>query len=119
MVPKRLKQARKLAGISQEKLGLLAGIDEATARSRISQYENGFHTPTFKLMCEIAKHLNVPEGFFYTTDDVLAEKILNYRNMDAIEELRSIQEIDKAITIINIGVDYLNTMINKEKNNKI
>lgn len=43
MVPQRLKSARLRAGYTQEKLGVLAGIDEATARSRISQYEWYLH----------------------------------------------------------------------------
>jgi len=41
MIPKRLKTARLAAKLSQEKLGVLAGIEESTARSRISQYESG------------------------------------------------------------------------------
>ncbi|MDM7213897.1 transcriptional regulator, partial [Klebsiella pneumoniae] len=31
MIPKRLKDARLRAGLTQEKLGVMAGIEEATA----------------------------------------------------------------------------------------
>ncbi|HFI5337011.1 TPA: helix-turn-helix transcriptional regulator [Serratia liquefaciens] len=76
MVPQRLKSARQRAGLTQEKLGVLAGIDEATARSRISQYENGTYTPTFTTMCALARVLDVPECYFYILDDVFSEKVL-------------------------------------------
>ncbi|MBN3144004.1 MULTISPECIES: helix-turn-helix domain-containing protein [Pectobacterium] len=76
MLPIRLKTARLRANLTQEKLGVLAGIEEATARSRISQYESGIHRPTFEMMCAFAKVLNVPECYFYTVDDEFAEIIL-------------------------------------------
>ncbi|ASO09165.1 transcriptional regulator [Salmonella enterica subsp. salamae serovar 57:z29:z42] len=77
MLPIRLKTARLRANLTQEKLGVLAGIEEATARSRISQYESGIHRPTFEMMCAFAKVLNVPECYFYTIDDRFAEHILD------------------------------------------
>ncbi|HEJ9124499.1 TPA: helix-turn-helix transcriptional regulator, partial [Serratia marcescens] len=61
---------------TQEKLGVLAGIDEATARSRISQYESGTYTPSFTTMCALARVLNVPECYFYVLDEGFAEKVL-------------------------------------------
>ena len=45
IVAKRIKQARELAGLSQQELGIRAGIDELSASSRISQYERGVHSP--------------------------------------------------------------------------
>ncbi|MCI4187859.1 helix-turn-helix domain-containing protein [Dickeya dianthicola] len=80
MLPIRLKTARLRANLTQEKLGVLAGIEEATARSRISQYESGIHRPTFEMMCAFAKVLNVPECYFYTVDDDFAEIILKIYN---------------------------------------
>ncbi|ABS48503.1 DNA binding protein [Yersinia pseudotuberculosis] len=76
MNPERLKSARKTAKLSQEKLGVMAGIDEATARSRVSQYEKGFHTPSFELVKKFAMILNVPECYFYIVDDVFAAAVL-------------------------------------------
>lgn len=76
MVPQRLKSARLRAGYTQEKLGVLAGIDEATARSRISQYESGTYTPSFTTMCALARVLNVPECYFYVLNEEFAEKVL-------------------------------------------
>lgn len=76
MIPKRLKTARLKAKLTQEKLGVLAGIEEATAYSRLSHYENGTHKPTFELVCSFARVLDVPECYFYTVDDEFAEEIL-------------------------------------------
>ncbi|WP_145515763.1 helix-turn-helix domain-containing protein [Yersinia aleksiciae] len=76
MIPKRLKTARLKANLTQEKLGVLAGIDEATAYSRMSHYESGTHRPTFETVCAFARVLNVPESYFYTLDDSFAEALL-------------------------------------------
>ncbi|EIV0761062.1 helix-turn-helix transcriptional regulator [Escherichia coli] len=81
MLPIRLKTARLRASITQEKPGILAGIEEATARSRISQYESGIHRPTFEMMCAFAKVLNVPECYFYTVDDHFVEIVLRDYNI--------------------------------------
>ncbi|HHX3545987.1 MULTISPECIES: helix-turn-helix transcriptional regulator [Enterobacter] len=76
MLPLQLKTARRQAGLTQEKLGILAGIDESTARSRISQYENGTYTPSFVTMRALARVLNVPECYIYILEDTFAEKVL-------------------------------------------
>ena len=76
MLPHRLKEARLQKGISQQKLGILAGIDEATASARMNQYERGIHVPDFELICRLAKILNVPSCFFYTLEDELAALVV-------------------------------------------
>lgn len=38
---RRLKEARQRAGLTQERLGVLAGIDEMSASARMNQYERG------------------------------------------------------------------------------
>lgn len=78
MLPQRLKAARLKAGLSQERLGILAGIDEATASARMNQYERGIHTPDFELACRLASVLQVPACYFYAVEDDLAEMILDY-----------------------------------------
>ncbi|WP_131024637.1 helix-turn-helix transcriptional regulator, partial [Klebsiella variicola] len=52
MLTHRLKEARIRASLSQERLGILAGIDEATASPRMNQYERGTHAPDFSLACK-------------------------------------------------------------------
>ncbi|HAT1658811.1 TPA: helix-turn-helix transcriptional regulator [Legionella pneumophila] len=74
-LPKRLKEARLAAGLSQRQLGITAGIDEFSASPRINQYETGKHTPDFTTLKQLAKVLSVPTAYFYTEDDRLAEII--------------------------------------------
>jgi len=78
MLPHRLKEARLRAGLSQQKLGILAGIDEATASARMNQYERGIHTPDFALACRLAEVLEVPACYFYTVEDDLAEVVVGW-----------------------------------------
>lgn len=88
MLPIRLKTARLRANLTQEKLGVRAGIEEATARSRISQYESGIHRPTFEMMCAFANVLNVPECYFYTVDNEFSEIILKLHNGEIVQWIK-------------------------------
>ena len=72
MLAHRLKQARLRAGLSQEKLGKLAGIDPMSASARMNQYERGKHSPDYQLMCRVAEILIMPVSWFYTEDEEMA-----------------------------------------------
>ena len=82
----RLREARKAAGITQERLGVLAGIDEASASARMNQYERGKHQPDFTMAERLAAALDVPEGYFYTKDDTLAALMLRYHRGTKAEQ---------------------------------
>ncbi|WP_095124670.1 helix-turn-helix domain-containing protein [Pseudomonas sp. Irchel s3a12] len=69
---KRLKEARKLRGFSQERLGIEAGIEPATASARMSQYEKGVHQPGESIVKQIAAVMNLPVPYFYCEDDETA-----------------------------------------------
>jgi transcriptional regulator with XRE-family HTH domain len=69
MISERLKAARLRAGLSQEKLGKLAGIDPTSASARMNQYERGKHSPDYRLMCKVAEILKMPVSWFYTEDE--------------------------------------------------
>lgn len=71
----RLKMARKEKKLSQERLGILAGIEESSASARMNQYERGKHVPDYLMLSRIAQALDLPLGYFYTEDDELAEII--------------------------------------------
>jgi transcriptional regulator with XRE-family HTH domain len=81
VVAKRIRQARELAGLSQQELGVKAGIDELSASSRISQYERGVHAPDFPTAERLAKALRVPAPFLYAADDSLAIWILAFAKL--------------------------------------
>lgn len=78
MIPERLKTARKKRHYTQELLAIKAGIDESTASSRISQYENGYSVPSYQLMQKIASILQIPTCYFYCDDEELADYLINY-----------------------------------------
>lgn len=77
-LPRRLKEARIAAKLSQKQLGITAGIDEFSASPRVNQYETGKHTPDFLTLKRIADVLSVPTAYFYAEEDDLAEMIRNY-----------------------------------------
>lgn len=75
---KRLKQARDAVGLSQKQLGILAGLDEFVASTRINRYERGVHEPDAGIAMRLAGVLNVPRAYLYADDDAMAELILAY-----------------------------------------
>lgn len=66
------------ADLSQEKLGVMAGIDEFSASARMNQYERGKHTPNYQLVIRLAKVLELPTAYFYAEDDQVAELLIIY-----------------------------------------
>jgi len=78
MIGKRLRAARKKAGLTQAELAKAAGIDQTV--SRISHYETGSHTPNFQQACKFADVLGVPECYLYCRDDLLAEYLISVYN---------------------------------------
>jgi len=69
VIARRLRQAREARQLSQERLGVLAGIDEYSASARMNQYERGKHAPDYAMVTRIAAVLNYPPAFFYADSD--------------------------------------------------
>jgi len=78
---RRLRQARLRASLPQDRLGVLAGLEESSSSARISRYESGVHEPPVKFAEELAKVLGVPVAFLYCSDDRLAEIIIAYSSI--------------------------------------
>ena len=74
----RLKAARLSKGLSQKSLGILAGIDEFVASTRINRYEKGVHQANIEIAQQLATALEVPLAYFYMVDDQLAELTLSW-----------------------------------------
>lgn len=88
MVPKRLKEARTEAGLSQEKLSRLLSLEEGVnTRSRFSSYEVGRTEPPFSLMKRIAELLDYPVNYFYTEEDEFAKAVLEFHRKRTSPEL--------------------------------
>jgi transcriptional regulator with XRE-family HTH domain len=88
VLSKRLREARAAAGISQEQLGILAGIDEFSASARMNQYERGRHSPNLQLMGRIAKVLSLPVAYFYADEDQLATLLATYGRLSSKQRKR-------------------------------
>ncbi|OOR89471.1 transcriptional regulator [Moraxella caviae] len=67
---RRFKQARKAKNLSQEKLGVLIGLDEFVASTRINRYEKGVHLPDLTTLQNIAHALDVPSAYFFADDEL-------------------------------------------------
>ncbi|WP_151869895.1 helix-turn-helix domain-containing protein [Acinetobacter sp. TUM15509] len=82
----RLKAIRKTQKISQEKLGLLIGLDEFVASTRINRYEKGIHTVDPNTAERIAKALDEPLSFFYAETEELAELNRIFYHLDTAQK---------------------------------
>jgi len=89
----RIFQARVAIGLSQEKLGVLIGLDEGTASTRISRYENGIHEPPISTAKNIAKALKVPLNYLYSDQDEIAELILHISKLSKNEIIEITQRL--------------------------
>lgn len=85
MFGRRLREARLRAGIAQDRLGVMIGLDESCSSARMSRYENGIHEPPFQIIQLLAKTLHVPAAYFYAEDDNLAEWILAFGQLKSFE----------------------------------
>lgn len=74
---KRLKEARELAGLSQRRLGIEAGLDEFVASTRVNRYERGVHEVDTVTAGQLAKALRVPRAYLYADEDAVARMILS------------------------------------------
>ncbi|NHZ78047.1 helix-turn-helix domain-containing protein [Massilia sp. CCM 8695] len=78
---RRLREVRLRSELPQDKLGVLAGLEESSASARMSRYENGIHEPSHKFVESIAKVLGISTAYFYCGDDRLAAIILAYSEL--------------------------------------
>ena len=84
VVGRRIRARREELGWSQEKVGVLIGIDESSSRARISRYELGTHEPPVKTARLIADALNVPLAYLYCEDEDIATLLLKLRQLPEV-----------------------------------
>jgi transcriptional regulator with XRE-family HTH domain len=90
----RLKAVRLAAGMSQERLGVEAGIQEESASARMNRYERGTRAPAFELVQRIAKALDVPVTYFYASNDLEAELLLAFHRLDKRGKVAAVQAVE-------------------------
>jgi transcriptional regulator with XRE-family HTH domain len=91
VIGKRLKEARLEAGLSQEQLGVRAGIEEDSASARMNRYERGTRSPGFDLLQRIGNVLDLPVTYFYSSDDAEAQLLIAFHRMSS-ESKRALLE---------------------------
>ena len=84
VVGRRMRARREELGWSQEKVGVLIGIDESSSRARISRYELGTHEAPVKTARLIADALNVPLAYLYCEDEDIATLLLKLRQLPEV-----------------------------------
>lgn len=82
VVGRRIRLLREEFGWSQEKVGVAIGIDESSARARISRYELGVHEPPLPTARLIADALQVPLIYLYCEDDQVADLLLRLYRLE-------------------------------------
>ncbi|PVZ10347.1 Transcriptional regulator, contains XRE-family HTH domain [Pseudomonas sp. URIL14HWK12:I9] len=92
---KRLKQARLAAGFSQERLGIEAGIEPASASARMNQYETGKHVPNPATVQQVAKVLGLPAAFFYCDEDDLARMVVAFHRLPQARRGEVLEQLEK------------------------
>jgi transcriptional regulator with XRE-family HTH domain len=91
---KRIREARLLAGISQERLGIQVGIDPASASARMNRYEQGTRIPTPALVERIASELGFPAAYFYAVEDEEAKLLQRFHRLSTEDRTELMQMLD-------------------------
>lgn len=95
IIGQRLRERREMLGWSLERVGVAIGLDESSARARISRYELGVHMPPEQTTLQLAQVLSVPHAYLHCENDRLAEIILAASELPAHDQehlLNSLKE---------------------------
>ena len=93
---RRLRKAREMAGLAQDKLGVSIGIDETCSSARISRYETGTHEAPFHISERLAKVLGINVAYLYCPDERIANLLLVFESLSDTE-LKSIEAMVESV----------------------
>lgn len=82
------------AGIAQDRLGVLVGLDESSASARMSRYESGVHEPSYSFVARIADHFGVPVAYFFCEDDELASVVIKFYRLTVCQREQVLKLLD-------------------------
>ena len=85
IVGRRMRERREALGLAQEKVGVAIGLDESSARARISRYELGVHEAPVPTAKKIATALKVPLAYLYCEDDSTATLVAALHKLNVKE----------------------------------
>lgn len=94
-IPVRLKEARKLANMTQEKLGIRIGLDPSSASSRMNHYEKERHTPDVQTLQRMADELEVPLNYFFCDSVESAELACLISRLSTEDKHKLIEQLNK------------------------
>lgn len=88
-----MRERREALGLAQEKVGVAIGLDESSARARISRYELGVHEASLPTAKQIAVALEVPLAYLFCEDDATANLLLELHKLNAKQREIRIEQI--------------------------
>ncbi|MDY0014436.1 MAG: helix-turn-helix transcriptional regulator [Rhodocyclaceae bacterium] len=97
VVGRRIRRLREELGWSQEKVGVAIGIDESSARARISRYELGVHEPPLPTVKLIAEAMGVPLIYLYCEDDQVADLLLRLYRLEPRIRTQRVEQFCKEL----------------------
>lgn len=89
----RLRVARLASGLTQEALGVAAGIAVDVARMRINRYERGVNECDLRTAKKIADALDLPFAALFADTDEIAELLVAFAELSASEQKNLLKEI--------------------------
>lgn len=89
----RLRQARLAAGLTQEALGVAAGIAAEVARTRINRYEHGVNECDLRTAKRLAEALGMPLAAFFAETDEVADAIQALAKLSVEEQRKVVAEL--------------------------
>ena len=92
IVGRRMRERREALGLAQEKVGVAIGLDESSARARISRYELGVHEAPVPTAKQIASALKVPLAYLYCEDDNTATLLVALHKLTVKERASRVQK---------------------------
>lgn len=92
IVGRRMRERREALGLAQEKVGVAIGLDESSARARISRYELGVHEAPVPTAKQIASALRVPLAYLYCEDDSTAILLVALHKLNVKERANRVQK---------------------------
>lgn len=99
VLSRRLKEARERKGLSQKQLGVVAGLDQFVASTRINRYERGVHHPDPVTTQRLADALGVSVAYLFASDEQLARLILAFEALPPRTKARIVRELENMAVV--------------------
>lgn len=91
----RLRRARLTADLTQEALGVAAGLSVDVARVRINRYEKGGRECDLRTAKRLAEALDMPLAALYAETDEIAEAITALVKLPLEEQRQIVAELQR------------------------